>query len=245
MRCYRDAKSPWGEGIWYDDREFAEIMDELRERAGHDIFVQGEGVDVEAMLLRLYGLSPDVRDLGEDVLGRTIFHRDGRLELEISRDLTNEAEASTVGRRRLRSTLAHECAHIALHRHLYVLDESKPLFPEMSSKPPGFLCRVTAIDDKGRFASTREWWEYQANRGMASLLLPRGLIRDHLSRILDEQGFDNMNGALKSGEGATVIQEVMAVFDTSFEMTLYRLQDLGFIPKHAGQIELAFTEREG
>lgn len=94
------------------------------------------------------------------------------------------------------------------------------------------MCRQDAIDGS---AQKPPWWEYQANRGMSGLLMPRELVRHFLSDALGKRGFVDMRAALNANRATVVLHDMMDVFDVSFEMTLYRLQELGFISKHVGQ----------
>jgi hypothetical protein len=239
VRTYKDATSPWGVGVYYDDGEFESMMDEVRTRAGADVFTVGKGVDIDLVLLRVYELSPDLVTLPEGVLGRTIFQPDGHLDLHLSRELADEAEDSATARRRLRSTLAHEGAHIALHRHLYCLEPTRTLFGETAPKQAGVLCRGSEIKERaGDYSHTKEWWEYQANRGMSALLLPAKLLHTHVEGKLKSLSIPNMQEALRLGRTEEVVRAVAAAFDVSFEMTIYRLQERGWLGKQTGQLEL-------
>jgi hypothetical protein len=221
MRTTRDPRSPWGIRLWFEEEEFDEIMDGVRERAG-DVFAEGRGVDVEEVLMRIYEVCPDYLDLPRGVLGRTVFYADGRMDIHLSRGLSERAEHATVARRRLRSTMAHECGHIALHRVLQL--EAVGV-----TQAPAILCRAVALDRGDDRAG--DWWEYQANRAMASLLMPRDLIGSVLSMALGARGHESLEGALAAGEGNETLRGLSQVFDVSFEMSLYRLGGLGLLPK--------------
>jgi len=221
MRATRDPRSPWGIRLWFEEEEFDQTMDGVRQRAG-DVFAEGRGVDVEEILMRVYEVSPDYLDLPRGVLGRTVFHADGRMDIHLSRDLSERAEHGAVARRRLRSTMGHECGHIALHRGL------QPSAVGVRDAP-AILCRAQALERGDDRAG--EWWEYQANRAMASLLMPSDLTRAVLSRTLRARGHDRLEGALEAEEGTEVLKGLSRAFDVSFEMSLYRLGGLGLLPK--------------
>jgi hypothetical protein len=223
MRTTRDPRSPWGIRLWFEEEEFDQIMDGVRERAG-DVFAEGRGVDVEEVLMRIYEVCPDYLDLPRGVLGRTVFHADGRMDIHLSRGLSERAEHDTVARRRLRSTMAHECGHIALHRVL----QSEAVGV---TQAPAILCRAVALDRGDDRAG--DWWEYQANRAMASLLMPSDLVGSALSMALGARGHESLEGALAAGEGSETLRGLSQVFDVSFEMSLYRLGGLGLLPKAA------------
>lgn len=231
MRVQTDPTSPWGTRVWIPDGDFDITMDGVRGKV-RNAFAHGRGVDVDQILLESYSVTPDFGDVDSECLGRTSFEVDGSYTVRISRALADEATHSVIARRRLRSTLAHECAHIVFHSRLHTVHAGPSLFDD----PPqakAVMCRKKAIE-----ASPGErppWWEYQANRGMASLLLPRDLVKEHLSAALEKRGLPDIREALNLSKAKLVVEELVAVFDVSFEMTLYRLQDLGFISKHVGQ----------
>ena len=228
MRTRRDLASPWGYRVWYHDSEFDTLMDEARERAAVDLFTPGSGIDVEELLLRVYGISPDfAADLPDEVLGRTLFSGDGQIEIEINRTLSERAEHDRTARRRLRSTLGHECAHVVGHAHLQVSDGTLSLFEYDEPRQSRVLCRSVSIQLGGAGV---DWWEYQANRGMASLLLPRPILKTEIPTVLGSCGYRTVTAALADGRGKEVINAIADLFDISFEMTLYRLQSTGFIP---------------
>jgi hypothetical protein len=146
--------------VWLDEDDFDNAMDEVRCRAGGGVFADGCGIDVDVVLLRVYGISPDYCDTEPGVLGRTRFFPDGRMTVQISRALANGAELDATLRRRLRSTTAHECAHIALHGHLHAVPATGALFPDMRPVESRTLCRTETIEQPGR-VQRAEWWEYQ------------------------------------------------------------------------------------
>ena len=242
MRSYRDPSSPWGHGVFYEDHEFESVMDEMRGRAGKGVFERGKGVDVDLVLKRVYDLDPDFVPLPEGTLGRTTFHPDGRLVLEVSIDLADRAESSAVDRRRLRSTMAHEGGHVGLHQHLYCLDNvTGNLFGDPVREAAGVLCRGDRIKDRPDYGGKREWWEYQANRGMAALLLPASQLRQEAEQALHQRGLPSVRAVIEAKQTQDFIYQLVDVFDVSFEMMVYRLQDRGWLPKDTSQLELGIV----
>ncbi len=239
MRMRRDLSSLWGYRVWFDETEFDALMDEARERGGVALFASGSGVDVDTLLLRVHGITPDfAANLPPGILGRTLFYPDGRIEIELSRELGEAAANSRSARRRLRSTLAHECAHVVEHGHLHLIDTTGGLFENEPRVAARVLCRSESIFNRG----ADDWWEYQANRRMSSLLLPKSLVGRVVAEVLSRRGLETIEAALRRGAGKEVVDEVSEIFDASFEMTLYRLQGLGFIPNDVRQGALAFGE---
>jgi hypothetical protein len=234
MKLQPDTASPWGKRIWIPDAEFEPTMDNLRARV-EGSFTPGRGVDVDAIMLHVYNVTPDFGDVEDAGLGRTRFEVDGSYTVLVSRVLSDEATSSAVARRRLHSTLAHECAHIVFHSVLHPIHAGANLFEDLV-EPRAVMCRRETIE--GAPSTKAPWWEFQANRGMSCLLLPRDLLRTFLPEALKKRELADMRAALEANRARAVLQELMEVFDVSFEMTLYRLQELGFISKHVGQAGL-------
>ena len=90
------------------------------------------------------------------------------------------------------------------------------------------LCRGDGIDG----ATYRgEWWEYQANQCMASLLLPRQHVSVYVRTLLADGGFKTGEECLAHGSGELLVRDLSNEYDVSQTATLYRLWSLGFFPK--------------
>jgi hypothetical protein len=209
------------------------MMDEMRDRAGSDLFSVGKGIDVDLVLLKSIGTEADYVDLPAGILGRTIFAPDGQVRIEVSRALSDQAESDQIARRRLRTTLAHECGHVACHTCLFIRDtETIPLFETGEatargvSRPP-IMCRPEGV---GHLGYQGEWWEYQANRCMAALLLPKRMVAESARMRLRDGGFKSGAECVALGHGEVLIREISNEYDVSQAAVLFRLQALGFVP---------------
>lgn len=239
MRQRRDRSSPFGQRLFFEASEFEQMMEDVRARAGADGFTEGEGVDVDLVLLRGFDLEADYVQLPDGVLGRTVFDSNGRVQrVEVDRELSNAAEHDRLARRRLRTTLAHEVGHVACHPQLFFEDNSTPsLFgsnPEPERARPKLMCRETGI---GSFKYSGEWWEYQANQCMAALLLPRRLFIEKANGALSSLDCTSVEEAVRRDQGEEVLRALANCFDVSFEATWYRLASTGFVPE-SGQDHL-------
>lgn len=240
MKLWRDPTSPWRTRLHFDPEEFEVMMDDLRLRTGSDCFTSGRGVDIDFVLLKALEIEPDFVDLPEGIMGRTLFHPDGRAEVQVSRKLADQAETNDTGRRRLRTTLAHESGHVACHRSLFLRDtESLSLFAgdDQDTRPP-IMCRGESIRPS-RY--TGEWWEYQANQCMAAVLFPRELFRNHVSLVLRELGRPSFEDAVCGGVAENALRQLSKTFDVSMQATVLRLEALGYLPPK-GQTKLDFSE---
>ncbi len=244
MKSWPDIHSPWGRQLRFEDHEFEAMMDEMRNRAGEECFTPGKGVDVDLVLLRAIGAEADYVNLPVGIMGRTVFKPDGAVTIEVSRELSDQAETDRVARRRLRTTLAHECGHVACHRGLFIHDtETYSLFADSqlsasSTQRPPIMCRPEGV---GNVGYRGEWWEYQANRCMAALLLPKGMVVASTRKRIKEGGFDTAEDCVRRGHGENLIRQLADEYDVSHAAMLYRLQDLGFIPSGT-QTSMQLTE---
>ncbi len=244
MKSWPDPKSPWGKQLRFEDNEFEAIMDEMRGRAGSECFTPGKGIDVDLVVLRAVDTEADYVGLPPGVLGRSIFGPDGSVKIEISRTLSDEAEHGRVARRRLRTTVAHECGHVACHRGLFIRDtETLSLFAtgdassSIKAKPP-ILCRAESVNHS---SYNGEWWEYQANRCMAALLLPKKMFSASAKQRLAGGGFKSGEDCLKRGYGESLVRELSDEYDVSQQATLFRLQALALLPS-GNQMRLSFSD---
>jgi hypothetical protein len=166
MREYPDRGGRLPYRLWYAETEIEDICRRELELTGWPLLGDGPAIDVDTFVERRLGLAPDFVWLPRDVLGATEFGAKGEVHVQVSAELALRAEREPSAERLLRSTLAHEAAHVLLHRSLF-LRESRSLFSGLTTRTE--LCRSVGIPAAGY---TGEWWEWQANRGMAALLLP-------------------------------------------------------------------------
>ena len=242
MRTTVDRSSPWGQRLYFEGHEFDGMMDEVRLKAGQLSIIPGRGVDVEAIFENVYKVVPDYVDLPDGVLGKTVFYRDGRFDVLLSRQLANEAETNAVARRRLRATAAHECAHVVEHGHLHLVDTlTLSLFGDAERPPPKVLCRQESV---ANFGYDGQWWEYQANRGMASLLLPKRIVGQAVQELLESKHYRTIEEAIRAGGVEDIIRGIVHTFEASMQLVMYRLQEIGTLPNTSAQTALAMETPE-
>ena len=132
--------------------------------------------------------------LPADLLGLTRFGSKGPEAVVVSRTLAEED--NSVAERRLSSTLAHEAGHMLLHGRLFTLQRrarSRSLFEDdLDDKNQTVLCRSGTIGNTSESTGIPHydgrWWEFQANKMIGALLVPRLLVREALSSFLIAQG---------------------------------------------------------
>lgn len=223
MRELRDPHGRMPYRLWYDDREIDTIMEDELRRSG--IARIGEAaVDVDAFIEGYLRITPEYVDLPAGVQGATDFFRDGSVRMRISAELAARAARQDRGAEHLiRTTLAHEAAHVELHRLLF-LQQSEALFGSQPSRRE--LCRDVRQVSSGY---TGEWWEWQANRGMAALLMPRSEI----VRIAGPW----TAAALLDGK---LVQAVARRFEVSTQAVCFRLDQIKGSSQNPRQAALAY-----
>jgi len=154
------------------------------------------------------------------VLGATQFGRDGSVEVRVNGILSVRAEGDGGAETLLRSTLAHEAAHVLLHRSLF-LRESETIFAGHTVRTE--LCRAIS-DTAGGYSG--DWWEWQANRGMQALLMPSGAMHRRARR------WRAAHGAREVGELSSALA---ADFRVSARAARLRLARLGIAPMRSAR----------
>jgi hypothetical protein len=211
--------------VWYEAAEIEQIMeDELR--SARLLSYRGTSImDIEALIESHLGVDLDqYAQLDPDVLGLTQFHSRRAPTIQINRDLTGSAMDSDWCppgiHGRWRATLAHEAAHVILHRILFDSVLGKTLGANSTELANSKLCRCLKRDVTYREGRV-DWREVQANMGMAALLMPRRLF----DRAARRQASELVGAGIDS-----VARDLAGQFAVSKEAALIRLGTLGFIP---------------
>ena len=247
----KEYRSGGEKRIWYEPEEIEAIASDelaragLRPKLGH----QDLSVDVEALLEQHLKLPLDqYADLEPEVLGVTTFVQGERPRIALNRDLTggalddDDATPGLVGR--WRATLAHEVAHVLLHRLLYEFDDiQRGLFAVASNTSGPAKLHRCLKRDIGFRDRLQDWKEVQANMGMSALLMPKSLF---LSVVKEERDrLDVSDRALRVGSPAhrALATILSRRFKVSKEAASIRLETLS-ISKPAQQLTL-YGQPEG
>jgi hypothetical protein len=203
--------------IYYDEPEIDAIAEDELRKAGYGGIGQ---VDIDAFVERHLGIVPEFVPLEDRVQGATDFFPDGKVRMKISASLSEEAAARSGAEHLLRTTIAHEAAHVLLHRPLF-LQQSEAMFGGHTSRQE--LCRD--VRDVGHYSG--EWWEWQANRGMGALVLPKAAFVTAVRR--DRAAGDPVGQAGR----------LAAMFNVSTQAVRYRMEQLSMTrPPGQGVLEV-------
>ncbi len=225
MRTYRATTGPFAERPYYKDEEIETICgDELR---AVGLYPATPGpVRIDRFIEKRFGVTPHYEELGQGVLGFTVFGAKGVQDVVVAKAL--DEEGGQPAERRIRTTLAHEVGHGLLHAHLFCLNSGiRPLFGDFTDPDkPKALCRevpVTAQFKKPGYDG--RWWEFQANRTIGPLLLPRPLVQAALEPVLVARGSLGSK-ELDPGRREEAVRLLADLFDVNPVVAKIRLEDV-------------------
>jgi len=219
MKTVRTKKGPFTERPFYKDDEIERMCREELQRV--DLYPsEPQPIRIDRFIEKRFRITHEYEDLPSGILGYTRFGKEGVQAIVVERTLDDN---SMVNERRVRTTLAHEAGHGLLHSHLFVLTGQSSLFPEGQSQSPRVMCREQNATGSKNYSG--EWWEYQANRAIGSLLLPRVLAMNALERMLVPAGLLGISTIPRSRRGDAV-KHLVEIFDVNPAVASIRLDEL-------------------
>lgn len=230
MKTQKVQSGPFTERPYYTDQEIESICTDELQRVG--LFPSSpEPVRIDRFVEKRFGVVPQYEDLPQGLLGFTKFGPKGVEAIAVSRLLSDEN--SKIAERRINTTLAHEGGHGLLHAHLFALElraSALPLFKGIiDQKQHKILCRTDGVQGTGRGDETisynGRWWEYQANRMIGALLLPRSLVPQALETLLEGRGTLGLK-TLDSAKRPEAVQILAEIFDVNPVVARIRLAEV-------------------
>jgi hypothetical protein len=224
MRTFRPKKGPFTEAPFFEKGQIEDIC--LEELAKVDLLpTKPEPIRIDRFIEKRFSVVHSYEDLGDGVLGLTKFGSRGVQDVIVARQL--EDEGTLAAQRRIRSTLAHEAGHGLLHAHLFVLGQPRTqhLFGDYSDPTaPKVLCRDIPVEGESRPRYNGEWWEFQANRAIGGLLIPKPLMEKAIASFLINRG---SLGAkyLDSARRTEAIKTLSKTFDVNPAVARIRLEE--------------------
>lgn len=216
MREYHARNGPFPTQPFYKDDEI-ELISEDALASEKLLPTKPEPIRIDRFIEKRFKIIPTTKDLPAGILGYTTFSTSGVKEIVIASAIDNDDDATT--RRRARTTFAHEATHGLLHAHLFATTSTQAALPGQETATPQVMCR----DDAPRHGYDGRWWEVQANKGMAALLLPRRLVRDALTDFLAPDG---SLGLFTINDRTGASKHISATFDVNPIVARYRLDAL-------------------
>lgn len=238
MEWYRGPEGD--QRVWYELDEIERIMSDEIRRSGQRLSLERPVPDLELFVENHLKADLDqYAALPEDVLGLTQFEPGKPPVMKLNATLTEAAdtEAPESGKRgRWRATLAHEAAHVLLHRYLFdpaMAQVQRGDFrdPEPAAIQSGGLMRCLhrdiALPTQGSTRTSRDWREVQANRGMAALLMPTNIFRRTTIRAIGDL---SLGVVREDSDDEVLLTQTMATkFDVSRQAAQLRLRGLSLV----------------
>jgi IrrE N-terminal-like domain len=231
MRWYRGPEGD--QRIWYEADEIERIADDELRRAGLTPTPSAPVTDLERFIESHLGASLDqYADLPVGVLGMTKFGSGRRPAVSISSALTESAEGgqSRPGLAgRWRATLAHEAAHVLLHRYLFdpQINQLALFDGAITGETQNTGLMRCLKRDVGLASRTTDWREIQANRGMAALLMPRPTFRRVAFQHITAKSLTDLTAGSPSAD--TLATEMAAIFEVSRQAASIRLETINIV----------------
>lgn len=220
MRTYSSKKGRFGSQPYYKLTEIDRICAEALKGAGL-MPDTPEPVRVDRFVEKHFKVVPKYEPLPDGVLGYTKFGASGVTGIVITTAL--DEEGGKVSERRIRTTLAHEGGHGLLHAHLFALGEKPRELFEDGHDRPEILCRdVHGTPHQPRYDG--RWWEFQANRAIGGLLMPRNLVIKAAAPFCQPFGGLGLP-ALAEDKKEDAVQELAQIFDVNPAVARIRLDD--------------------
>ncbi len=226
MKEYRTSQGPFPLRLHYETKEIDDICIDALKQVGL-LPTEPAAIKIDLFLEKYFNVPILYEDMGESIMGSTVFNSMGAVTgFTIARWI--EEEGTSTAERRVRSTLAHEGGHGLLHPKLFISDQSADLFGRESDglRPQNFVCRSTDISPGATAAGSKydgKWWEWQANRAIGGLLLPRPLVHQLVSQYFDETAFGI---ALHDSDRTDAENDTARIFDVNPIVARIRLQEM-------------------
>lgn len=231
MKVVRTPGRGLGQRLVFDESEFDSIgLETLRKT--NLLPSSPTPIRIDRLLESHFEITIEYVDLGEGVLGATSFRPNGSVN-GVAVAMALERESAT---HLFRSTLAHEAGHALLHPILFMQDAGQETFSVDNADPAKrrILCRSRDIVPGQRRGYDGRWWEYQANRMIGSLLLPRPLVIAAASEFADRRPLTG-SMFLSEENRMRATDDLASLFEVSPACMSIRLEEI--FPQAKGQAE--------
>lgn len=220
MRTISGVSGRFLSRLWVEEDEFDVIASHLLET--HELYPKTPSpINIELLIDKLFPCSYQFVRLPPRLMGRIIFGPVGPHLIELQRSL--DQPYNQLLNRRCRSTIGHECGHGVLHSHLF-----SQLWNAQNGETERRWKSVLNdkslhLDEARRHPNDENWFEYQANRMMASLLLP---IHSIIAQIGEDYLEPDRHRRLTLGDRRQLSLQIARAFDVSPTLALHRLEDI-------------------
>ncbi len=183
-------------------------------------------IRIDRFIEKQFGCPLTFDDMDPGFLGCCVFNPTGLVErIAIARFLGEDERP--IAQRRVRSTYAHEAGHGLLHGCLFVEEQTPDLFTNHHEEKQRrrFLCRDGEVGQLSDRCYDGKWWEFQANRAIGGLLLPKLLVAEAVkpfAKVISPLGAL----VLEDSRREAAVHEVAAIFEVSQAAARFRLGEI-------------------
>lgn len=228
MKRIPTSEGPYTIRLYYEDDEIEEICSNALAETGY-LPSCPQPIKIDRFIEKKFNIKQIIcKRLPPGYLGYTLFGSTGVEQVYITDPPENELYLQEY--RRINATLAHEAGHGLLHTELYVgrfVRETLKDHPHV--KRDRILCRTEhqVTQPKNRYSG--EWWEFQANRAIGALLMPRQLFLQFMEPYLKQTGTPTID-QLSSKVQREAIKKAAEVFDVNERVARIRIEQESQIP---------------
>jgi Zn-dependent peptidase ImmA (M78 family) len=131
--------------------------------------------------------------------------------------------------RRISSTLAHEAGHALMHAQLFVEHFASNLFEnDPNVTQTRILCRNAQLNNRTKqHRYDGRWWEFQANRAIGALLMPKQAFLTFMQTYLDGYGAVRISD-LHAEVRETASKAAASLFDVNRAVARTRINSATF-----------------
>ena len=222
MKSFPSRDGPFGRRLIYELHEMDQICEDALRKVNL-LPTHPEPIRVERFLEKFFEVRVLYDEIEDGVMGCTVFDRRGRVTgFMISPEI--ESDGAKSSERRLRSTLAHEGGHGLLHPQLFIRDgDTASLIGTAEIEKPRIMCRARDIAAAGSKAYDGRWWEWQANRAIAGVLLPKKLVAAAVESFLVQSA---LMPNLDESRRPQAERQVADAFDVNPVVARIRLEEM-------------------
>lgn len=236
MKTLRTSTGPFDERPYFSDDEIERMCSDALAQAGY-LPKEPTRVRIDRFVEKRFNVRIIYESMPPNVLGFTEFGPKGVEAVHIAEP---PAGARTVAaERRMNSTIAHEAGHGLMHAHLFAieLDRGRLFADDPDVTDTKVLCR----DGDGGASIPRQrvydgrWWEFQANRAIGALLMPKDIFLAFMNPFLEAQGVLDLPG-LPAAQRSEALRAAAEVFDVNPAAVKLRID--AFFPEQGRQLTL-------
>ncbi len=233
MKSFRPSSGPFQTRPFFEDAEIEVMCSDALTVAGY-LPACPEPIRIDRFIEKHFRVRIIYEELPAGVLGYTEFGANGVEAVHIGepKERTKSAE------RRMNSTIAHEGGHGLMHAYLFALgDDHGGLFGANSDvSKTRVLCRDGENQLQRKRAYDGRWWEFQADKAIGALLLPKRLFLAAIEPFVERRGTFG-NTTLLPERRKEAIRAIAEIFDVNPAAAKVRV-DLFFPERQSGTEQL-------